>query len=67
MNIPYTISGLRKAGLTQTEIGKVIGLKQTSVSDMESGKSGIKRPSHVVVAGLAKLAKKYRVPTDPPP
>ena len=67
MNIPYTITGLRKVGLTQAQIGGEIGLSQTSVSDMEKGKCGIKRPTATVENGLKKLAKKYRVPMVPPP
>lgn len=63
MDIPFTISGLRKAGLTQTQIGAEIGLKQTSISDMEAGKAGIKRPSHTVVSGLQRLATLHGVPT----
>ncbi len=66
MNIPYTISELRRVGLTQTQIGDAIGLKQTSVSDMEAGKSGIKRPTHGVVNGLEQLAAKHSVSTEPP-
>jgi transcriptional regulator with XRE-family HTH domain len=66
MNIPYTISELRRVGLTQTDIGEAIGLKQTTVSDMEAGKSGIKRPSYGVVNGLEQLAAKHAVCTEPP-
>lgn len=65
MDIPYTISGLRKAGLTQARIGSAVGLKQTSISDMEAGKAGIKRPSYAVVSGLQQLAKRHGVPTEP--
>lgn len=64
MDIPYTISGLRKAGLTQGQIGEEVGLKQTSISDMEAGKSGIKRPSYAVVDGLRRLAERHNVPTE---
>ncbi|CUI03903.1 hypothetical protein BN2497_2583 [Janthinobacterium sp. CG23_2] len=67
MNIPYTISGLRRIGLTQTQIGGAIGRKQTSVSDMEAGKAGVIRPTESVVRGLEKLAAKHGVPTAPPP
>lgn len=65
MDIPFTISGLRKAGLTQTQIGCEVGLKQTSISDMEAGKAGVKRPSYAVVSGLERLAKVHNVPTVP--
>jgi len=65
MDIPYTISGLRKAGLTQARIGIAVGLKQTSISDMEAGKAGIKRPTYAVVSGLQQLAKDHGVPTEP--
>jgi transcriptional regulator with XRE-family HTH domain len=67
LNIPFTITGLRKVGLTQAQIGGEIGVSQTSVSDMQNGVSGIKRPSANVENGLKKLAKKYRVPMVPPP
>lgn len=66
MNIPYTISALRRAGLTQTQIGSAIGRKQTSVSDMEAGKAGVIRPTESVVRGLQKLAAEHGVPTEPP-
>jgi transcriptional regulator with XRE-family HTH domain len=66
MDIPYTISGLRQAGLTQAQIGMAIGLKQTSISDMEAGKAGVKRPSYTVVSRLVELANKHGVPTSRP-
>lgn len=66
MDIPFTISALRKAGLTQTQIGDALGLKQPTISDLESGKSGIKRPSYVLIKGLESLAAAYGVTTDPP-
>ncbi|UOD28756.1 helix-turn-helix domain-containing protein [Massilia violaceinigra] len=66
MNIPYTISSLRQKGLTQTQIGGAIGRTQTSVSDMEAGKAGVKRPTESVVRGLKKLAAKHGVRTEPP-
>lgn len=65
MNIPYTISALRRAGLTQTQIGAAIGRKQTSVSDMEAGKAGVIRPTESVVRGLQKLAAEHGVLTEP--
>lgn len=65
MDIPFTISGLRKAGLTQTQIGNAVGLKQTSISDMEAGKAGVKRPTYAVVSGLQRLAEEHHVPTAP--
>ncbi len=67
MNIPFTISGLRKVGLTQAQIGAAVGLKQPTVSAMESGKCGIKRPSYGFVNELFALAKAHGVPTDPDP
>jgi transcriptional regulator with XRE-family HTH domain len=66
MDIPYTIKGLRQAGLTQAQIGSAVGLKQTSISDMEAGKAGIKRPSYTVVSKLAALAKRHGVRTIAP-
>ncbi|WP_374047023.1 helix-turn-helix domain-containing protein [Massilia sp. YIM B02443] len=65
MDIPHTISGLRKAGLTQAQIGSAVGLKQTSISDMEAGKAGVKRPSYAVVSGLQQLAQLHGVATEP--
>jgi transcriptional regulator with XRE-family HTH domain len=62
MDIPFVIKALRQAGLTQTQIGKALDLSQTSVSDMEAGKAGTKRPSFAVITGLTRLAKKHRVP-----
>jgi len=64
MDISFTISELRKAGLTQGQIGEEVGLKQTSISDMEAGKSGVKRPSYRVVDGLKRLAEEYKVQTE---
>ncbi|WBS00242.1 helix-turn-helix transcriptional regulator [Pseudoduganella sp. SL102] len=66
MDISYTIKSLRQAGLTQTQIGNAIGLKQTSISDMESGRAGIKRPSYQVISGLLRLAAEHQVATEPP-
>lgn len=66
MDIQYTLAGLRKAGLTQAQIGDAIGVRQPTVSDMEAGKSGIKRPSHSLVIELTALAGRHGVPTDPP-
>lgn len=66
MNIPFTLSALRGAGLTQTQIGDELGLKQSTISDMEAGKSGITRPSYKLVSGLHSLALKYSVKTEPP-
>ena len=65
MNIPFTISGLRKIGLTQAQIGAEIGLKQPSISDMEAGKAGVTNPSSRVERGLAALAAKHGIPTEP--
>ena len=64
MDISFTIKCLRQAGLTQTQIGEAIGLKQTSISDMEAGKAGVKRPSYKVISGLALLASKHGIPTE---
>lgn len=67
MDISFTIKGLRQAGLTQTQIGNAIGLKQTSVSDMEAGKAGTKRPSYQAISGLERLAAQHGIKTDPLP
>lgn len=66
MDISFTIKALRQAGLTQTQIGEAIGLRQTSISDMENGKAGVRRPSYQVVTGLEQLAVAHKVPTEPP-
>lgn len=66
MNIQFTISALRGAGLTQTQIGDELDLSQSTISDMEAGKCGVTRPSHKLVTGLCSLAIKYRVKTEPP-
>jgi hypothetical protein len=65
MDIPFTISALLKAGLTQTQIGDAVGLKQSSISEMKAGKAGLKRPSYDVVNGLQRLAELHEVPTRP--
>jgi predicted XRE-type DNA-binding protein len=65
MNIPYILSELQRAGLTQTQIASAIGLKQPTVSEMATGKAGIKRPSYKAISGLEKLAKEHNIPTTP--
>lgn len=64
LNIPFTISGLRKVGLTQAQIAGELGLSQPTISDMEAGKCGIKRPSHGLVTGLIALAAEHGVATE---
>jgi transcriptional regulator with XRE-family HTH domain len=64
MDISFILSELQKAGLTQTQIGLAIGLKQPTISDMASGKAGVKRPSHQVISGLEKLAREHGVLLD---
>lgn len=66
MNIPFTLSALRQAGLTQTQIGTALGRSQTSVSDMETGKVKAENVSYPVVENLKRLARRHRVPTEPP-
>lgn len=66
LDIPFTLSGLRKAGMTQAQIGVAIGLKQPTISAMEAGKDGITRPSHKVISGLEALALQHGVCTSPP-
>lgn len=66
MNIQFTISGLRKVGLTQAQIGEEVGVAQPTISDMESGKCGVKRPSYVLVTALAALALRHGVATEAP-
>jgi predicted XRE-type DNA-binding protein len=67
MDIVYTLSELFKAGLTQTQIGEAIGVKQPTVCEMAKGKAGVKRPSSQVVIGLSNLAEKHNVRTEPDP
>lgn len=66
MNIPYILSELQRAGLTQTQIGNAIGLKQPTVSEMAAGKAGTKRPSYQVISGLERLAEQHKVALTPP-
>lgn len=67
MNIQFTISQLRqRAGLSQKVIGQAIGCSQPTVSEMEAGLCGTKRPSYNLVSSLQALAEKHGVPTDPP-
>jgi transcriptional regulator with XRE-family HTH domain len=66
MNIQFTISALRGAGLTQAQIGGEIGVSQSTISEMESGKCGIVNPSYKLVTGLHALAIKYGVKTERP-
>lgn len=66
MDIQYTITQLRqRAGLSQKAIGEAIGCSQPNVSDMEAGKSGIKRPSYDLVSKLQALAEQHSVPVNP--
>lgn len=67
MDITFTLSELQRVGLTQTQIAKEIGLKQPTISDMAAGKAGVTRPSYKVISGLAALAKRHGVLTDPVP
>jgi predicted XRE-type DNA-binding protein len=67
MNIPYILSELQRAGLTQTQIASAIGLKQPTVSEMAAGKAGTKRPSYKVISGLERLASEHNVTLAPPP
>lgn len=66
MNIPFTIAGLKQAGLTQSQIGEAIGCSQSTVSDMAAGKTGAINPSYKTVTGLLGLAEKRGVPIEPP-
>jgi transcriptional regulator with XRE-family HTH domain len=65
MNIPHTIAGLQKAGLTQKEIGEAIGRSQSAVSDMAAGKIGSINPSYLIVKRLEALAAERGVTSDP--
>lgn len=55
--IPSILLCLQEDGLTQSEIGEAIGCSQSTVSDMMTGKSGLKRPSYEIVSGLELLAR----------
>jgi len=66
MDISYTITQLRqRAGLSQKVIGDAIGCSQPTVSEMEAGTCGIKRPSFKLVSNLQALAAQHGVPTEP--
>lgn len=64
MDIIFTISGLQAAGLTQSQIAQAIGCKQPTISEMASGKAGVRRPSFHIVSGLQSLAARHGVPTS---
>lgn len=66
MNIPHTIAGLQKVGLTQREIGEAIGRSQSAVSDMAAGKIGCINPSYQIVKRLEALAADRGVDIEPP-
>lgn len=65
MDIQFTLSALRGVGLTQAQIGCELGLSQSTISEMEAGKSGITNPTYKLVSGLHSLALKYKVMTEP--
>lgn len=44
--------------LTQTEFGELVGLRQTSVSTVEKGRSYVSMP---VLENIKKLAKRKRI------
>lgn len=67
MNIPYTITQLRhRANLSQKVIGDAIGCSQSTVSEMEAGICGVKRPSFKLVSNLQTLAKEHGISTELP-
>lgn len=58
---------LKKKGLTQPEIAVEIGCSQPTISAIERGEVGKKRPSWKIVSGLTELAKRrgVRMPDAP--
>ena len=62
ISIPDLIQRLLDSGLTQSEISKEIPCAQSSVSTMKNGGEGTVRPSHRVIKGLHRIAKKRGVP-----
>jgi transcriptional regulator with XRE-family HTH domain len=52
MNLSKTINNLRKMqGLSQAELGKISGVKQATISQVESGKNNVR------VSTLQKIAQ----------
>lgn len=66
MNIPFTLNELQKIGLKQAAIAAALGVTQPTVSALKNGKDGVTRPSGKVESGLKRLARKHRIPTEPP-
>jgi transcriptional regulator with XRE-family HTH domain len=64
MDIRKILSQLRRNGLSQAAIGKKIGCAQSTVSDMENGHSGVKRPSYELTSKLIALAKRHGISED---
>jgi transcriptional regulator with XRE-family HTH domain len=67
MDISNILNQLNKAGLTQAQIAAEIGCSQPTVSDMQAGKLGRKRPSYDLVVAIARVAEKYGVSIEDQP
>lgn len=65
MDIQKRLSGLVDAGLTQVEIGRKLKRRQSTISEMLSGKSGCKRPSADVERGIAELERMIKKRNKP--
>ena len=61
MDIQNILIRLQEKGMTQEQIASELGCKQPTVSQIKSGQIGKKRPSHQIVEGLKRLAKKMAV------
>ncbi|PRC92643.1 hypothetical protein S2091_2698 [Solimicrobium silvestre] len=59
MNIQKTISLIKSAGLTQSQIAKFVGCSAPNISDLANGVHGQVRPSSKVVDGLRKLLSEH--------
>lgn len=57
MNIQQSLKRLLGSGLTQRDVALELGCTQAHVSDMVNGKTGQKRPSAKIVAGLERLER----------
>lgn len=61
MNIQQSLKRLLSTGLTQRSVALELGCTQAHVSDMVNGKTGAKRPSAKIVAGIERLERLRKV------
>lgn len=58
IDIQDLVIQLKGKGMTQRQIADALGCSQPTISDYESGKIGKANPSHRMVEGIKKLARK---------